>query len=110
MNFLGKIMQAWSGSFSEALPSDALLIDVRLPGEYAAGYIEGAISLPLAGIGKTIAVVVPDKSAVIIVYCHSGARSASAKSILSSMGYQNVSNGGGIGSLALKLQKQLQRD
>ena len=29
------------------LPSNALVIDVRSPGEYASGHVQGAINLPL---------------------------------------------------------------
>ncbi|MFZ6751220.1 rhodanese-like domain-containing protein [Undibacterium sp. Ren11W] len=109
MNFLGKIMQGLSGAASEVLAEDALLIDVRSPGEYASGYIEGAISLPLDSIANSISTVVSDKAANIIVYCRSGARSSSAKNILAAQGYLNVSNGGGVGTLALKLQKPIRR-
>ena len=82
--------------------ADAILIDVRSPGEFASGYIAGAISLPLDTIGQTIAAAVPNKTAAIIVYCRSGARSASARNLFIEMGYQNVSNGGGVDGLALK--------
>ena len=109
MNFLGKIMQGLTGAASEVLPADALLIDVRSPGEYASGYIDGAISLPLDNLANSITAAVPDKTAAIIVYCRSGARSSSAKSVLTSMSYLNVSNGGGVGGLALKLQKPVRR-
>lgn len=109
MNFLGKIMQALGGAAPQELPQNATLIDVRSEGEYASGYIDGAISLPLASIAQTIAAAVPDKSTPIIVYCRSGARSSSAKSILDNLGYQNVSNGGGVGGLVLRLQKEIRR-
>ena len=109
MNFFSKLLHSMTGGSSEPLPSNAILIDVRSPGEFSSGYIDGAISLPLDTIGQTIAAAVPDKCATIIVYCRSGARSASARNLLIAMGYQNVSNGGGVGALALKLQKQVCR-
>ena len=103
-NLFGNLMGA-----EQVFPVDALLIDVRNPAEYASGYIEGAISLPLDRIGQSIQSRVPDKNTPIIVYCVSGARSAAARSGLIKLGYANVSNGGGIGSLALKLQKPICR-
>jgi phage shock protein E len=109
MNFFSKLVQGITGGSTQDLPQNAILIDVRSPGEFAAGYIDGAISLPLDTIGQTIGASVPDKSAAIIVYCRSGARSASAKNILTGLGYQHVINGGGVGGLALKLQKAVHR-
>jgi phage shock protein E len=109
MNFLSKLIQGMTGVSSEPLPANAILIDVRSPGEFASGYIDGAISLPLDNIGRSIISAVPDKSAEIIVYCRSGARSSAAKNILSGLGYQHVSNGGSVGGLALKLQKSVRR-
>jgi phage shock protein E len=109
MNFFSKLIQGMTGVSSEPLPVNAILIDVRSPGEFASGYIEGAISLPLDNIASTISAAVPDKFAAIIVYCRSGARSASARNALIGLGYQNVSNGGGVGGLALKLHKQVCR-
>ena len=91
------------------LPIDAILIDVRSPTEYASGHIEGAISLQLNRLSQTIQSTIPDKNTPIIVYCVSGARSASARNGLLKLGYDNVSNGGGIGSLALKLKKAICR-
>ncbi len=109
MNFFSKLLQGITGASSQELPADAILIDVRSAGEFASGYIDGAISLPLDSISHTISAAVPDKSAAIIVYCRSGARSASAKSLLTGMGYQQVINGGGVGGLALKLQRPVRR-
>ena len=108
MSILGNLFGSMAG-VDKDLPTGAVLIDVRNPGEYAMGYIEGAISLPLDRIGQTVESRVPDKNTPIIVYCVSGARSAAARSGLIKLGYVNVSNGGGIGSLALKLQKPICR-
>lgn len=109
MNYFCKTMDDLSGATSAVLPADAILIDVRFPGEYASGYIDGAISLPLDHLANSIAMAVPDKAAAIIVYCRCGDRSLSAQSLLESLGYQNVSNGGSVGGLALKLQKAIRR-
>ncbi len=91
------------------LPINALLIDVRSPEEFASGHIDGAISLPLDRLSQSIHDRASDKEISIVVYCRSGARSTSAKKILTGMGYKKVSNGGGIGGLARKLKRQIQR-
>lgn len=46
MSLLGKLIGAFAGTEQE-LPANAILIDVRSSGEYQAGYIAGAVSLPL---------------------------------------------------------------
>ncbi len=106
MNIFNRIMGGIVGVDKE-LPANACLIDVRSPAEYASGYLEGAISIPLGDLIPSIGNAVPNKDTEIIVYCQSGARSAAAKNQLQSMGYQHVSNGGGIGSLAASLQKKI---
>ena len=72
----------------------ALLIDVRTPGEFAGGHIQGAINIPVSSITTGIEKKAKDKSKSIILYCHSGARSGSAKKALVRAGYTNVINAG----------------
>ena len=67
-----------------------VLIDVREPAEYAAGYISGAISSPRGLLEFKIIKAVPDRKAVIIVNCKSGGRSALAADTLESLKYKNV--------------------
>lgn len=73
-----------------------ILLDVRTPEEYNEFHIPHSISLPLDKIKSGISKITPDKNSRIAVYCLSGARSSRACGILSSMGYSDVSNMGGI--------------
>jgi len=73
-----------------------ILIDVRTEEEYNALRIEGAILIPDFEIRERAEAELPDKDATILVYCRSGRRSASAAEILSSLGYTNVYDIGGI--------------
>ncbi len=73
------------------------LIDVRTPDEYRQGHIPGSISVPLDN-WQQIQAVVPDKTAVLYVYCLSGGRSQVACQNFAKLGYTNVNNIGGIGS------------
>lgn len=73
----------------------ALVIDVRTPGEFASGAIEGAINIPYDQIAGRIGGVEPDTNRVIIVYCRSGARSDAAMKSLEQIGYTQVVNAGG---------------
>lgn len=74
---------------------DIRLIDVRTRDEYRAGHIPGSVNLPLDQ-ADGIATVVPNKSEKIFVYCLSGARSRSAAAYFTKLGYEDVSNIGGI--------------
>ena len=73
----------------------ALIIDVRTPGEVAAGIYPGAKNIPLAELESRLSEFGP-KDGNIVVYCRSGSRSSQAKRILESNGYTNVTNGGGL--------------
>lgn len=84
----------------EHATTDALLIDVRSPQEWAQGHLEGAVLVPLDQLQPRIGRVAPDPDRTLIVYCASGARSAMACALLRQMGYQNLLNGGGLQPLA----------
>ncbi len=72
------------------------ILDVRTEEEYAAGHIEHAVLLPDYEITAKAEEVLPDKEAVILVYCRSGRRSANAAKALVDLGYQHVLDFGGI--------------
>jgi len=72
------------------------IIDVRSPGEFAKGSIEGSVNLPINEIGEKISTLIPDKEKTIYLYCLSGSRSETAANILTGQGYINafsMSNG-----------------
>lgn len=96
-------------SGSTATPDNLLLLDVRSPGEYACGHVRGAINLPLERFMQEIAQVAPDKSAPVVLYCVSGARSGMACDALRQLGYQQPINGGSPANVALQLQRPIDR-
>jgi rhodanese-related sulfurtransferase len=74
-----------------------LIVDVREPGEFSQGHIEGAINVPRGVLEFRADPNYPggipslyDKSAVIILYCRSGARSALAAQSLTLLGYKAI--------------------
>ena len=69
----------------------AVLLDVRSSLEYGAGHIDGSINIPVDQLEARLSEL-PDKDAVIIVYCRAGRRSASAAEILIAYNYTNVYN------------------
>ena len=74
----------------------AVLLDVRSPEEYASGHLQGARNIPHDRIEAEITSAAPDKSAPVILYCRSGRRADTALKAMRSMGYENVSNFGGL--------------
>ena len=81
----------------------AVLLDVRSPQEYREGHIPGSQNLPLQQLDK-VEEVTENKDTVLYVYCHSGARSRQAVSLLKHMGYTNVHNIGGIAAYSGKVE------
>jgi phage shock protein E len=74
----------------------ARLVDVRTPGEYAGGHIEGAVNVPLDQLPSRFAEL-GAKDGGVVVYCRSGARSGSAAGILRAAGFTNVADLGAMG-------------
>jgi rhodanese-related sulfurtransferase len=76
---------------------DALVVDVREPGEYGAGHILGAKNIPLSTLAGGAEIAAKRKDRPVIVYCESGNRSAKAAAVLKGKGYERVLNlAGGI--------------
>ena len=73
-----------------------ILLDVRSEGEYNEEHIEGALNIPDDELGERAADELPDKNALILIYCRSGRRSANAANELIDSGYKNVYDFGGI--------------
>ena len=73
-----------------------VLLDVRTQKEYDSVHIPGATVLPYTQITDQAEIVIPDKNAVILVYCRSGHRSQLACRALAELGYTKVYDFGGI--------------
>jgi rhodanese-related sulfurtransferase len=69
----------------------ARLVDVRTPGEFAAGHLPGAINIPLQQLDDRLAELEP-KDSPVVLYCRSGHRSGSAARTLKSSGFGMVYN------------------
>lgn len=73
-----------------------VILDVRTEDEFETGHIQGAILIPDYQIEDTAESILPDKNAMILVYCRSGRRSKLASEALAKLGYTNVKEFGGI--------------
>jgi phage shock protein E len=71
-----------------------ILLDVRTPEEFASGYIEGALNIPVQVLAQNLSLLPKDQE--IVIYCRSGNRSAQAAEILGQNGYDAVLDMGGI--------------
>lgn len=71
-----------------------VILDVRNGEEFAAGHIEGAVSLCLLCSDPAFrdALADIDRSLTFLVYCRTGRRSANASGIMVSEGFTNVYN------------------
>jgi len=67
-----------------------ILVDTREDNEWAHGHIPGAIHLGKGVIERDIEKTIPDKHALLVLYCGGGFRSALAADNLQKMGYKNV--------------------
>lgn len=72
------------------------IVDVRTPEEYAEAHIPGAVNIPNETIGSQKPEALPDEDAALILYCRTGRRSKEASDKLLALGYQNISDMGGI--------------
>ena len=70
--------------------SDAILIDVREPEEWAAGHVDGSTHLPMMEIPGRIGEIPHDGDVVIV--CRSGHRSANVVLYLMNQGWDNLRN------------------
>lgn len=77
---------------------DALLVDVRDPGDFGAGHALGAKNVPLARIDDGANDLGKNKARPLVVYCDGGDRSAKAAAALRKQGFARVAClTGGIG-------------
>jgi|TARA_B110000285_G_scaffold6396_1_gene6665 phage shock protein E len=74
-----------------ALNEEALIVDVRSSAEYASGHAKGSINMPLPTLQSGVKKL--KNASSLVLCCRSGARAASAQSILSSHGIQSINAG-----------------
>lgn len=76
----------------EGAVRDIVLVDVRTPEEFRTGHKEGALNIPVDNVEQLAPQLLPDKNAVILLYCRTGKRSDKAMEILRKMGYSHLEN------------------
>jgi rhodanese-related sulfurtransferase len=81
----------------EAIRAGAMLIDVRMPDEYAQQAADGARNIPLQHLRETVADF--DRRGGYVLYCNTGERSAAAAFILQDLGFEAGVVRGGLSAL-----------
>jgi glyoxylase-like metal-dependent hydrolase (beta-lactamase superfamily II)/rhodanese-related sulfurtransferase len=105
-DIIGFLEDGMTGWFREGLPVDQVpqitvqdlhremehlqLVDVRQPGEFQAGHIDGARSKPLPSLTSMLGDLKRDQP--VAVHCKSGYRSSIATSLLKRAGFTQVMN------------------
>jgi len=79
----------------------AVLLDVRTVEEYSERHLDKAVNIPVDNLTGQMSDIEKltsgDKTKPIVVYCQAGGRAGRAKTMLTSAGYTQVTNLGGIG-------------
>jgi rhodanese-related sulfurtransferase len=73
---------------------DVQLIDVREPGEHAAGRIAGDRLIGLMALAEQLGTI--DRERPVVLYCRSGSRSAMAAAALQGAGFDAHNMAGGL--------------
>ena len=82
-----------------------ILLDVRTEQEYVENHIPNSLLIPVEVLEKGATTKLPDKYAIIFIYCRSGRRSVTAANILIALGYKNIYNLGGINDWPYETKK-----
>lgn len=77
----------------------ALVIDVRSPGEFSGGHVDGALNIVHTDIEALAAAIGPDRDRSVVLYCGSGRRSGLAIVDLEEVGYTALYNATGYDAL-----------
>jgi rhodanese-related sulfurtransferase len=72
--------------------SGVVILDVRTPGEFAEGYIEGAQNIDFQSGNFENEIAALDKNVTYAIYCRSGNRSGQAAKIMHDAGFHDVYN------------------
>lgn len=80
------------------LGADAVVIDVRTPGEFDGGHLEGAVNIDVQSADFDARISELDPTVTYYVYCRSGNRSGQAIDRMSALGFTDLTNGGSVQS------------
>ena len=82
-------IEEFSGKIKEA---GVIILDVRTPGEFTTGYIEGSQNIDFQSGNFQAEIESLDKNATYAIYCRSGNRSGQAAAVMHKNGFQELYN------------------
>lgn len=85
------------------LPADAVVVDVRTPGEFAEGHLDGAVNIDVQATDFAARAAELPVDAPVVVYCRSGNRSAAAVAVLRDLGFTDLTDAGAMPDAAASL-------
>ena len=89
-------------------PASLLLLDVREAFEREVARIEPSVHIPMQEIPSRLGEIPRDRA--VVVYCHSGTRSAMVAGFLEQHGFRNVANlNGGIEAWSIEVDPDVPR-
>jgi rhodanese-related sulfurtransferase len=88
-------------SYANVNLNEATIVDVRTPGEYCMGCVEGSTNIPLDQVPHRIEEFKNMKKPLVLC-CASGGRSGQAVQFLEANGVKEVYNGGGWNMVAMR--------
>jgi rhodanese-related sulfurtransferase len=91
-----KVSPTDGAALIESMGAELTVVDVRTPGEFAAGHLEGAVNMDVEGGQFSAMIADLPTDAAYIVYCQSGRRSAIAAQAMVDAGFTEVYDLGGI--------------
>jgi len=71
---------------------NTILLDVRTGPEYKQAHVKGSLLVPVQELQSQAAKLAAHKTKEVLVICHSGSRSLSARKILLALGFDDVYN------------------
>ncbi|MEN9749203.1 MAG: hypothetical protein RL149_281 [Actinomycetota bacterium] len=75
----------------------AAVIDVRTPGEFATGHLDGALNIDIQGSTFVTEINALDRAANYVVYCRSGNRAGQAVTYMQDHGFTGtLTNAGSV--------------
>jgi phage shock protein E len=86
-----------SSLVKQKIDAGATVIDVRTPEEFRDGAYPGALNIPVSSLGARLGEI--PKERPVVLYCASGARSASAARAMRMAGFVDVVNAGGLSDM-----------
>ncbi len=88
-HFSGKLAEPELAEIRQSLAAGARLVDVRTPGEFVSGHVDGAINIPVSQLSSRLKKL-GQKRKPLVVYCRNGSRSGHAVSFLRQQGFKRV--------------------